>query len=407
MSMLGDRDGLSPLYDVTVHRQPVVHPDRSVYGYAVSVQVTDTAGTRVPDHEAEDIVDRELSRIDLSTLAADKVLVLRATRSLLSGALGLPTMLRGIALEVPPSLVQASDALRLVAAAVARGHRIVLGDYTGSVPQDALLQHAAMVKIDSARGQDHLAELVDRAHANGVAVVAERTDTTERIQTAVAIGADLLQGPMFQRRPEPSGRRYSAGELQCLELMQLLSADVVDNAAAVRVVGADPAMTIRVLHLVNSSAFGLRHEVDSVQQAVVLVGHQQLRALAMASLIDARPTSVGALWSVLTRAVACKMLTGEDAGYTVGLLSAVAAQQRVPVEELVQRTGVSRAVADALRDQSGPYGPALAAVLAHEENDTAAVKATGYEPYDVAHTYLAAVPEAYATASALAVAPGA
>ena len=45
----------------------------------------------------------------------------------------------------------------------------------------------------------------------------------------------------------------------------------------------------------------------------------------------------------------------------------------------------------------------LAAVLAHEENDVAAVRASGLEPYDVAHAYLAAVPEALGTATSLAV----
>ena len=187
------------------------------------------------------------------------------------------------------------------------------------------------------------------------------------------------------------------------ELMQLLSQPHVDQAAVVRVVSSDPELAMRVLHLVNSSSYALRREIDSVQQAVVLVGPQQIAALAMASLIDARPTSVGALWAILTRALACKGISGEDAGYTVGLLSSVASQLGIAPAELVSRTGVSTDVANALLNQSGPYGPVLGAVLAHEENDLDAVRSTGYEPYDVAHVYLSAVPEALATASSLSV----
>ncbi len=46
----------------------------------------------------------------------------------------------------------------------------------------------------------------------------------------------------------------------------------------------------------------------------VLVGPRQIAALVMASLIDARPTSLGALWAILTRALACKGISGDDAG---------------------------------------------------------------------------------------------
>ena len=97
----------------------------------------------------------------------------------------------------------------------------------------------------------------------------------------------------------------------------------------------------------------------------------------------------------------CYSLSGSGAGYTVGLLSAVAAQQNLSVESLVERSGVSDDIASALRDQTGPYGAVLAAVLAHEENDLDAVAATGLEPWDVAHAYLAAVPEALAAATSM------
>ncbi|MDN8907529.1 HDOD domain-containing protein, partial [Staphylococcus aureus] len=93
-------------------------------------------------------------------------------------------------------------------------------------------------------------------------------------------------------------------------------------AAVVKIVSADPELSIRVLHLINSSAYGLRRQIDSVHQAVVLVGPNQLAALATASLVDARPTTVGPLCSMLSRARTMHALSGSDAGYTVGLLSA-------------------------------------------------------------------------------------
>lgn len=403
MSVLDGRDSAARVSEITVLRQPVVHPDRAVYGYAIRVVVLDGTGTPFPEHQVEHLIEAEYAKLDFAVLAGDRAVLLRATNRLLTGDLATPTSSHGVVLELSPLLAQRADARLLVDAARQRGARIALADYSGSSSQDELLPQVDLVKIDVARGPDRVSELVSRAHAAGATVIGERADNRERIRLGQQAGVDLLQGPMFQRHPETTGRDFSAGELQCLELMQLLSAESIDQAAVVRVVSSDPELAIRVLHLVNSSVYALRREIDSVHQAVVLVGPQQLAALAMASLIDARPTTVGALWATLTRALTCRSLTGEDAAYTVGLLSAVASQLGVATTDLVSRTGVSNDVARALNEQTGPYGPTLAAVLAHEENDVEGVRATGLEPYDVAHAYLAAVPEALATATSLAV----
>ncbi|GHS89495.1 hypothetical protein AGMMS50218_15920 [Actinomycetota bacterium] len=393
--------------EVTVLRQPVVNSDRTVYGYAVRVHVQGPDGRPLPLPQAERLVDAELTQLDLAAVGGDRLVLLQATTGVLTGQVQLGPTPFGLVLEVPPHVTQRPDAVDLLLAASQHGIRLALADYTGSATQDALLPYVSLTKVDLARGPDRTAELISRAHAAGASVIAERADDRDRVRLAIDLGTDLLQGPMFARRPETTGREFSAGELQCLELVQLLGADPVDQGAVVRTVGSDPELAIRVLHLVNSSAYGLRRAVDSVAQAVVLVGPQQLSALAMASLIDARPTTVGALWSILTRATTCRALTGDDAAYTVGLLSAVAAQQGFGVDDLVSRAGVSEHIARALRDQTGPYGPVLAAVLAHEENDPDGVRLAGLEPYDVAHAYLAALPEALGIATALAVSSGA
>lgn len=400
----GDAAATTPIGGgaATILRQPVVHPDRSVYGYAVRVLVGGPSGAPLPDAAIEPAVETAYRRLDLTGLAADRPVLLRATAGLLAGTAAVWYDTSRLMLEVTPSLARREDVDSLAAAAAGRGVRLALADYDGSLAQDRLLDRVSVVKIDLTRAPDHCAELVSRAHAAGATVVAEHADDAARVELALSLDADLLQGPMFHRDTAPARRAFSAGEVQCLELVRVLGQEPVDQQAVVSTVAADPELSMRVLHLVNSSAFGLRREIDSVLQAVVLVGPRQLHALAIASLIDARPTSVASLWSILTRATACHTLAGDDAGYTVGLLSAVAAQQSIDLTELVARTGVSDALAAALLRHEGRLGHVLAAVLAHEENDTAAVQATGLEPWDVAHAYLAAVPAALGTATALA-----
>ena len=52
MSVLDHEDRLTR--GATLLRQPIVHPDRSVFGYAVRAEVHDTDGTLSPEDLVED-----------------------------------------------------------------------------------------------------------------------------------------------------------------------------------------------------------------------------------------------------------------------------------------------------------------------------------------------------------------
>ena len=142
MSVLNDRSGSSRASEIAILRQPVVHPDRSVYGYAIRVNVLDGIGGMFPEPEVEHLVDIEYSRLDVALLAGDRPILLRATSRLLSGDLVAPDSPHGIVLEIPPALAQRDDATGLVSAARDRGLRIALANYRGTGPQDALLPPA-------------------------------------------------------------------------------------------------------------------------------------------------------------------------------------------------------------------------------------------------------------------------
>ncbi|WP_407344580.1 EAL and HDOD domain-containing protein [Pengzhenrongella phosphoraccumulans] len=387
--------------EVTVQRQPVVRPDHSVHGYAVNVVVHAPLTQVDRGDEFDALAHEEFARLDLDALAGGSVLFVRATSSLLVGRWPPPQAQGGVVLEVPRHFAEVPDAAGHLARLRAAGIPLALADYVPGGLQDALLPLVTFTKVDLGRGAEVAAAAVGHARRSGVPVIAERVDSEAAVAFCATHGVDLLQGPLFQRDTEPTAREFTAGELQCLELMQVLNAREIDTARAIRIVGSDPELTIRVLHLINSSALGSRHRIDSIKQAVTLLGPRQLRALAASSLIGSRDHAVAGLWFVLTRAVACRTLADDEAGYTVGLLSAVASQLRIAPAMLVERAGVSDDVGQALLTRSGPYGQVLAAVLAHEENDLAGVEASGLSTFDVAHAYLAAIADALGTATTL------
>ena len=69
------------------------------------------------------------------------------------------------------------------------------------------------------------------------------------------------------------------------ELSGLISQSSVNATQLARVVSMDPGLTVRLLRMVNSSYYGFDHRIDTVSHAVSVIGHQQLKQLALATTV--------------------------------------------------------------------------------------------------------------------------
>lgn len=200
------------------------------------------------------------------------------------------------------------------------------------------------------------------------------------------------------RRPRTVLLRCSAAALGAAAHL-LRTAQPPSDALAL-VVESDPMLVLRVLHLANQNV-ARGYTVDTVPDAVEMLGRTALRSLVDELLLDAAPEPVDGLDRALARGLACEALTGDRVAFTAGVLSGLAERLGVPVEIVLEVAGVSRAVVDAVRSGTGTWGPALRAVVAHEHRDSAGLTRSGLAPMDVYDAAQHAAAEARATARAI------
>jgi len=118
-----------------------------------------------------------------------------------------------------------------------------------------------------------------------------------------------------------------------LEIVRLTSEPQVDPRVLKDLLEKDPALTCKILRVVNSSFFGLRREVSDLNQALNVLGNKPLRLLVLGfSLPDELFAEMAAeqlqwYWrTTLTRAVAARQLATElwgemgDEAFIVGLM---------------------------------------------------------------------------------------
>jgi putative nucleotidyltransferase with HDIG domain len=99
------------------------------------------------------------------------------------------------------------------------------------------------------------------------------------LQKAFAL-RDVLESPKLRALVGKISRLPSTPELY-----QQLSAELDSETSSATTIGEivarDPAMTAKVLQLVNSAVFGLRRAVSSPEQAVALLGAETIKALVL------------------------------------------------------------------------------------------------------------------------------
>jgi EAL and modified HD-GYP domain-containing signal transduction protein len=159
------------------------------------------------------------------------------------------------------------------------GFRIALDDVRELTPEiQAFLPYTDLVKIDwPFVGPEMAARIAAASHAAGVKVLAEKVETREDYERAMAIGCDLFQGFYFTRPQLVSGSAPPVNSAALLGVLNLVlhDAQMDDIEGALK---AAPSLTVQMLRLANSSTRWRTQlsEIVSIRQALSLVGLKQL-----------------------------------------------------------------------------------------------------------------------------------
>lgn len=118
-----------------------------------------------------------------------------------------------------------------------------------------------------------------------------------------------------------------------IELLQSLSREDVDADTLAHQISRDQALVAKMLRVANSSFYGLQGKVNSISDAIVVLGLRGVRTLATAAAVTGAFRAIDVpgfdnrvFWrhsvgiALCARAVARHMRVGEDNAFTVGLL---------------------------------------------------------------------------------------
>ena len=243
--------------------------------------------------------------------------------------------------------------------------------------EERLLSVCGLVKLSVAgRTDEELAELIAEPLAKGVKLVATDVATPEELQRCRDLGFTSFQGDFFAKPDLTRQRRVGTGGETSLRALAAVSAPDATFEDLEAAITSDVGLSLKLLRYVNSAFFALPRTVESVREALTLLGTATVRrwatVVALAAAADA-PDELVEL--ALQRARMCEVLGGSldldgaDAHFTVGLFSVADALLDAPMEDVLETLPFSDEIRTALLRREGPKGELLNAVVAYERGE--------------------------------------
>lgn len=312
--------------------------------------------------------------IGLDRLANGLPVHINFPRELLVGDPMLPLQPEAVVIEVLEDVPADADVLAGIRALRKRGHRIALDDYTARESDRALLDVADIVKIALSReNPDELERTVRELKARGLKLIAEEVETVEQFDRCLELGFDGFQGYFLQHPQTFQAQRLPSNKIGTLRLLTELTREDVSIGDIEKILSQDMSMSYRVLRCINSSFYNLPRKVDSIRQAIVILGLDPLRQLCSLVALqgfDDRPPSL--LITAMARARMCEQLGrlagANDTGpyFITGLFSMLNVLTGMPIDKLVEELPLAKPVELALVKENGELGAALHCVRAYE-----------------------------------------
>ncbi len=176
-------------------------------------------------------------------------------------------------------------------------------------------------------------------------------------------------------RHEPSGDPHKTQLLNLLRLVQG-DAETAEIAAAMKL---DPMLSFRILRYLNSPILAMTRQIDSLEQALMILGRQRLTRWLAVLLFSVREPQLSdwlLVENALTRGRLMEILAEQqmpgqphDPLFLTGIFSCLNRLLHRPLADILGTLPIADEIRQALLERSGPYAALLAVAEAAEAVD--------------------------------------
>jgi EAL and modified HD-GYP domain-containing signal transduction protein len=365
--------------EIFIAKQPIFDQQQRVFAYELFFRSGLENYFNHPDlneASARTIVESSLL-YGLENLTGGKMAFFNVTREVL---------LRGYVEALPKELaaveiMETVDIDGEVMAAVKKlktaGYLISLDDFVLEDRLLPLVELADIIKVDVLLSSpEQQAALISRFAPRGIKFVAEKVETQEAFEAARALGYSHFQGYFFCRPTIVSAKEAPGYKLHYFRLLRELQQQDLDFNKIEQILKRDVSLSFKLLRYLNSAYFGLKRNIDSIKQALNLLGETKVKKwaalLALSGMGQDKPAEL--LLQAAARARFCESLAPgtdlhhrSDDLFLMGMFSLIDAFLDRQLPDILVEMPLIEDIKGALLGEENLLHDAYEAALAYEQ----------------------------------------
>ncbi|RZI41143.1 EAL domain-containing protein [Herbaspirillum sp. HC18] len=371
--------------DFFLARQPILDRDQELFAYELLFRTAAAGPANVTnDLSATASVIAHVAELGMRNVIGDSLGFINVDAAVLLSDFIHFLPKHHVVLEILETVqVNAAIVVRVAELAQA-GYTFALDDVIADSPNvEKLLPLVGIIKVEistlDAPAMAHLAMKFKQANKK---LLAEKVETLAQFQQCIDLGFDYFQGYYFARPTILAGRKLTPSQIAIMQLMAQLSSDA-ELSRIEESIKQDASLGLSLLRLVNAPSSGIGERIDSLGQALKVLGRHQvqrwLQILLYAETDKSRAASpllaLATTRGRLLELMAEKMRPGDrhmtGIAFTVGVMSLMDALFSLPMADILKQLSVADEVKTALLERTGVYGDMLNLAECIEHIDSA------------------------------------
>jgi len=363
--------------NIFIARQPIYDNKNQLIGYELLYRANDVEEAIIDDGNlaSSEVILNSFVNIGVDNLVGSAKAFINITEDFILNESLTPMFENQTVLEVLEDISPTSEITQGVQRLKDQGYKIALDDFQYNPEYDDLLEIADYVKIDVIElTEAQIIEELKYIEKFNVKIIAEKVETPELYEFCKKHNFDFFQGFYFCKPQLVTQKHIPANKLVVLNILEKISQPDFDFEEVEKAIAHDAILTFKILRYVNSAAFAGRKEIQSIKEALALVGGDTIKKwiglILMTDLMDGKPQAL--LITALVRARMCELVAKKeerdnDQVFTIGLLSLLDALLDKPMLDLLDEIALSTEIKLAILDYEGVNGDILMNVILYEQ----------------------------------------
>ena len=363
--------------DIFVARQPIYDVNNQLIGYELLYRAGDTDVAEFSDGKlaSSEVILNSFVNMGLDSLVGSAEAFINITEEFILNESLTPMFENQTVLEVLEHIKPTKEIVAGVKRLKEQGYKIALDDFKYSSEYKELILLADYIKLDViSLTTEEIIQQIKELESYDIKLVAEKVETPEMYAFCKELNFDCFQGFHFCKPQLVKKKHIPANKLVVLDIFKKLENPDFDFDDLEKAIAQDAVLTYKLLRYVNSAAFSQRKEIESIREAIALVGGDTIKKwvilILMTQLTEGKPQAL--LVTALVRARMCELVAEAEGKnnqqmFMIGLLSLLDALMDMEMIDLLDELTLSAPIKYALLDYEGINGETLKNVIAYEQ----------------------------------------